>query len=277
MDGLTMGSSTNISESDLSDDAVIYAPVQWNWPNILQLIMAIMGIIGNGLVIFVYIKNRKMRSTTNGLLVNLAIADLLTSIFLIPVPTLSTVPLDWRGDLYCKLIYSSVLMWVLIVVSVFTLTMVSVERYLAISYPIKYRLVFSKSRPKIVMVTIWILGVCINIFSFFITFNKNGQCMVMWPSPEFQASFGTALFLIEYFIPMIIMIVTHVGTIFGLRKQAQELMERNEAPNSPAFALLEARRKVLEMLLIVVITFVICWSPDQFAFWVFNLGLVPVR
>ncbi|XP_072025058.1 allatostatin-A receptor-like [Amphiura filiformis] len=239
--------------------------------------MAILGIIGNGLVILVYAKNRKMRSTTNGLLVGLAAADLLTSILLIPIPQLLTVPMDWRGHLYCKIVYSSVIMWILIVVSIFTLTMVSFERYLAISYPIRYRMVFSKSRPKYIMLGIWIIAICINLFSFFISFNNNGQCMVIWPSPQFQACWGTLLFFIEYFIPMIIMIVTHVGTILGLRKQARELISRNESPNSPAYALLQARRKVIEMLLIVVITFVICWSPDQFAFLAFNLGFVPVR
>ena len=225
----------NTGSSNLTDSDWLYSPVQWTWPTITQLIMAIMGVIGNGLVICVYIDNRKMRSTTNGLLVGLAIADMLTSVLLIPMPTWITVPSDWRGDLYCKLIYSSVVMWVTITVSVFTLTMVSVERYLAISYPLKYRMVFSKSRPKVIMTTVWCLAVCINTFSFVITFNMQGTCAVIWPSSTIQLCFGTALFFIKFCIPMLIMIVSHFGTIVELRKHARELNQRNESPDNPAY------------------------------------------
>lgn len=263
------------------EDEWIYVAVKWEWPNITQLIMAIFGIIGNGFVILVYHTNNgghhQMRSTTNSLLVILAVVDLLTSILLIPLPTWTGLPADWRGDLYCKLVYSSVMMWILVVVSVFTLTMVSVERYLAISYPLKYRLVFSKSRPKVIMVLICLLATGVNTFSFFITFNdyEKGQCIVSWPTPTFQACFGTAIFFIEYFIPMAIMVATHVGTIIGLRRHARELSQRNESRESPAYSMLRTRRRVIEMLLVVVITFVVCFSPDQIAFLALNLGIVP--
>ena len=48
---------------------------------------------------------------------------------------------------------------------------------------------------------------------------------------------------------------------------------RNRDRTSP----LRARRRVVNMLMVVIITFIICWSPDQFAYLVFNLGLVPVH
>ncbi|XP_072025059.1 allatostatin-A receptor-like [Amphiura filiformis] len=254
------------------------AAVIWTWYNYVQLLLAITGIVGNALVILIYFKNPKMRNTTNMLLVGLAVADLLTSLMLIPVPTLiSGIPLDWRGEFYCKIVYSYELMWISITVSVFTLTMVSVERYLAISYPIKYRIVFSESRPKIVLICVWVVAVGFNLYSLFIWFNINGSCALIWPSDTFRFTLGVTLFVLKFVLPVVIMFVTHGATILTLRKHANELRSRSEASNSPAYALLQAKQKVVEMLFIVMVTFIVCWTPDQVGHFGYTVGFVPYR
>ncbi|KAJ8025427.1 Apelin receptor [Holothuria leucospilota] len=44
------------------------------------------------------------------------------------------------------------------------------------------------------------------------------------------------------------------------------------AADKMAMELLEARKKIVKMLATIVITFAICWAPNQFIFFAYNLG-----
>ena len=60
--------------------------------------MALVGIIGNGIVIAVY-KKQQSTSATNEFLMALAVADMLTSFIIIPLPNLRYVPSQWYGQI----------------------------------------------------------------------------------------------------------------------------------------------------------------------------------
>ncbi|XP_072038651.1 galanin receptor 2b-like [Amphiura filiformis] len=266
-------------ENTSTSEPIYLVPIQWDWRPVIQLILAIIGIIGNSIVIHVYLRSRKLiKSSTNTLIAALAIADLITSICIIPHPLLSRVPNTTAGHFYCKVVYSSNIMWVSIVASIFTLTAVSVERFVAIRYPSRYRSLLSLKVTRIIIVSIWLAAFIINTFSYYVTHLHQGQCIVEFPSMGFQIFLGTSLFLIEYLIPMIIMLIANVRTIQILQEQGRNLSGERGSPKSLAtVSVLRARRRVIIMLLIVIVSFVICWSPDQFAFLVFNWGLVPFR
>ncbi|XP_072025015.1 somatostatin receptor type 4-like [Amphiura filiformis] len=254
-----------------------YSAVHWNWKSYTQIVMAIIGIVGNSLVICVYLRKLRFHIATNTLILNLAVADLLGSIFIIPLPKVTQIGEGPFSEIYCSLAWSGVLLWIAIVASIYTLTMLSVERYLAVIYPIKYRLLFVGARPKIVIISIWILSAFVNLYITFVAKNSNGICIVKWPNPAFQAIFGVFLFLAEFFIPMLIMLVSHVRTIFSLRTQAETILRSGSARNSPSMALLRTRRKVIETLFVVVVTFIICWLPDQLAYMLYNIGVLETE
>ncbi|XP_071803688.1 galanin receptor 2a-like [Asterias amurensis] len=258
-------------------------PIVWNWKSILALIFAVVGTIGNSIVIIVYARKRSSgrnggrrthRNATDAFILNLAFADLITSICIIPRPKLSKVNQDLGGQIYCRVVNTDVILWVSIVASIFTLTLVSIERYLAIVYPIRYRTIFAGNRARLVLVLIWLVSLVLNSFNVYCVGIDpvKESCTAAYPSLAYQQFIGAGLFVVEYFIPMVIMIVTHVLAIRALRAHARTLLSRNESPNSPAYSLLNTRRKVIEMLLTVVIIFIVCWSGDQVMFLAFNLG-----
>ena len=261
---------------------VVVESVIWNWKSILRVIFAIAGIIGNTIVITVYARkrgsgrsgSRAPRNTTDTFILNLACADLITSICIIPRPTLSRVDHNAAGQVYCRIVNTDVILWISIVASIFTLTLVSVERYLAIVYPIRYRTIFAGKRATGVIVGIWVASLVLNSFNVYCVNIDivTKSCVSSYPSMAYQRFVGAGLFLVEYFIPMMIMIITHVLAIRALRAHARTLLSRNESLNSPAYSLLHTRRKVIEILAAVVITFILCWSGDQAMFLVYNLG-----
>lgn len=254
-----------------------FRAIQWNWQTIIRTILAILGILGNTLVIFVYMNRKRMKSCTNTFIVGLAVADLITSFHQFPRPTEISVPPGFLGELYCRTFFagSNVTMWIPIIASVFTLTMIAFERYVAVVYAMNYRSIFSKKRPRYVLLSCWVASITLNTQSFYICFvdNEKHACSVKYPSLPFQRFIGVSFFLIEYFLPMVIMLFTQTRTVMTLRAQARALSSNRKESNGPALSLLQARRRVIEMLFMVVITFIICWTPDQIAYFCYQMGI----
>lgn len=76
-----------------------------------------------------------MRSTTNLLIINLAIADLLFIIFCVPFTATDYIFTWWPfGDTWCKIVQYMIV--VTAYASVYTLVFMSFDRYLAVVHPI---------------------------------------------------------------------------------------------------------------------------------------------
>ena len=262
-------------DNSTESQKIFLVPVQWDWLSMARLVLAVIGILGNSLVIHVYRINKELKGKpTNMFIAALAVADLITSIAIIPFPMLSRVPQNASGSFYCKVVFTSNVMWISIVASIGTLTTLSVERYIAVGFPGRYKRIFTQKNTVIIVACIWLFGFAMNTFLLYETFVVDGQCEHINVSDDFQLFLGVAIFLVEYLIPMIIMLATNIRTIQLLQKQSKSF-GGNDGKNSPAVAMLRARRHIVYMLLIVIIAFIISWTPDNIAFLGFNLGLIP--
>lgn len=134
-----MGSQSNSSSSQLltrqSADQQVNQTIKLI---ILSLIISV-GIIGNSLVIVVVKAIRGMRSTTNYLLVNVAVADIFTLVFTIvhSIIRLSSYHSlsKFVQNLLCKFIITNTMTLVPFAATVLTLTLLAVERYRALVKP----------------------------------------------------------------------------------------------------------------------------------------------
>ena len=98
-------------------------------------VITFLGVIGNTLVIIVVLTNQQMRSSTNVLILNLAVADLLFVIFCIPFTATDYVLNEWRfGLLVCQAV--QYLIYVTSYVSIYTLIMMTIDRFLAVVFPV---------------------------------------------------------------------------------------------------------------------------------------------
>lgn len=86
-------------------------------------------------VVLVVAANQQMRSTTNLLIINLAMADLLFIVFCVPFTATDYVLPFWPfGDVWCKIV--QYLIVVTAYASVYTLVLMSLDRFLAVVHPI---------------------------------------------------------------------------------------------------------------------------------------------
>lgn len=89
------------------------------------------GVTGNVLVIYVIVTRERMRTTTNLLLLNLAVSDLAFVSFVPPVTAYMFATSSWPfGDVVCRLMHFVVN--VTAYVTIYTLVLVSVVRYMTI-------------------------------------------------------------------------------------------------------------------------------------------------
>ena len=125
----------------------------------------IIGFIGNTLVIRIVHKTRDMHSTTNYLLANLAVSDVIT-ILLAPLYFFSYhigYPSSAFGKFSCKFL---VLSDISITTSALTLSLLAIERYHALLKPFRTGLRLTDENIKQAIALIW-------ISSFFIVFQSS--------------------------------------------------------------------------------------------------------
>jgi len=123
---------------------------------ILFGIIFIVGLIGNSLVVIVVASNQQMRNTTNILIINLAIADLLFIIFCVPFTATDYVFNGWIfGGLWCKTVQYLII--VTAYVSVYTLVIMSVDRFLAVVYPVDSISIRTEKNTYLAIGITWII------------------------------------------------------------------------------------------------------------------------
>lgn len=129
-------------EADAEEEQFFFAPKQ-----LIQILttlfvplafglIVLVGIFGNALVIIVVATNVQMRSTTNLLILNLAVADLLFIILCVPFTATDYVLNSWPfGLVWCQTV--QYLIYFTSYVSIYTLILMSIDRFIAVVYPVR--------------------------------------------------------------------------------------------------------------------------------------------
>lgn len=157
---LDMTNLTTFCSSDVDDDRIDEV-VSKVVPIFFSLI-GLTGLLGNGLVVLVILSNPQMKSTTNMLIINLAMADLLFVIFCIPFTAVDYMLSRWPfGDIWCKIV--QYLIVVTVQASIYTLVLMSLDRFLCVVYPIASRSLRTERNAILAILILWFVILTISI------------------------------------------------------------------------------------------------------------------
>uniref|UniRef100_A0A8D9FJG2 Tachykinin-like peptides receptor 86C n=3 Tax=Cacopsylla melanoneura TaxID=428564 RepID=A0A8D9FJG2_9HEMI len=230
------------------------------------LLMLIIAIGGNVIVMWIVLAHRRMRTVTNYFLVNLSVADVMLSVFNCVFNFIYMIHEDWNfGLTYCAI--NNHVGIVTVASSVFTLTGISIDRYLAIVRPLKPRM--SKRWAQVIILLIWftsfLLGGPYLLYSRIVVYRYSGKvqrsCIVIWPDGQATNSkvdhiYNLVLFFLTYIIPMTAMVIcyTNMGRELWGSRQIGEMNVRQ-------LECIKSKRRVVKMFIIIVTIFAICWLP----------------
>ena len=134
-------------------------------------IILVSSLVGNTLIIVVVYKRKELRKTVNFLIVNMAVSDLIFPIVQIPVHLAgeATKSVQWKvhgkaGLVLCKLV--NFLLNVSLCVSVQSLLWIAIDRFMAVVFPMKIKMISSRFRA-IAIASTWTVAVVVNSKDFF--------------------------------------------------------------------------------------------------------------
>ncbi|XP_035732813.1 orexin receptor type 1-like isoform X2 [Vespa mandarinia] len=243
----------------------------------LHSIIFITGLVGNSLVCLAVCRNHSMKTVTNYFIVNLAVADLLVILICLPSSVLWDVTETWfLGWGLCKAI--PYLQTVSVSVSVLTLTCISIDRWYAICYPLRFR---STTRwAKTAIAVIWTVSFLFDIPDILVLHTVPSESKVKTIlytqcksslSHEKQTIFWAIKLTFLYVVPLIFMTLTYWQIVHvlwrsdipghNLTSRACQIGEiRSTGAGNPE-GQLRSRRKAAKMLIAIVVTFAICYFP----------------
>ncbi|XP_072428118.1 type-1 angiotensin II receptor A isoform X1 [Chiloscyllium punctatum] len=226
---------------------------------IIYSIVFVVGVLGNSMVVLVIYRYLKLTTVANIFLLNLALADL---IFIVTLPLwVAYLALEYHwpfGIFLCKV--GATVMQLNMNASIFLVTCLSIDRYLAIVHPMKSRTRRTLVHAWGVCIMVWILAILVSLPPMFLRkvfhyeeWNKT-ICAFSYPEKhKTQWIFGMALLktLLGFLIPLLIILICYSLIIKSL-VQAYRI-ERSKPVSNEAFKLIVA----------VVVSFILCWLPFQ--------------
>ncbi|XP_002735395.2 substance-P receptor-like [Saccoglossus kowalevskii] len=250
----------------------------------LFLVIVIITIVGNAIVITIVFKNRSMRNVTNYYIVNLAAADLLIASFTEWAFVVDHFTRNYPfGGFMCK--FSFTVQGVSVICSILTLTVIAGDRYFAILHPLRARI--TERNTGIVIAAVWTISILINIpITIHLTYEEHTWddgvfqtfCYEDWEFTPAEGWYTLSLFVVAYLVPLGIMMFAYlsIGRRLWITRAPGERIESTVATQD------KMKRKVIRMLIVVVVTFAICWLPYQLFMvcidWGPNLGVpVPIK
>ena len=169
----------------------------------------------------------------------------------------------------CNLLFLR-LSGIAVAASVLSLTALSLDRFLAIRHPMKFRRLWTKTYAKRLVILIWILSALIMIplilvrktyvISDLIPSEHFTFCHEKWSSSSARQTFDVFLLCFMCIVPVSIIVTTYSMMGRSLWKSSRTL-QRQDSNVSMCKRMTSGRRKVARMLIVVAVLFGISWLP----------------
>jgi len=227
-----------------------------NMTGIAQLVpIALVVLVANMLVLFVFLKTKNLRTAANYVLFSLALNDFMTGALNIPLfifvaftPIISSNTVRFHLGFLLTVVHT-----VTAIISVYHIAIATLEKYLAIIWPITHRLI-NKTTVINVLLMVWFISAVVGFIPF-AWIDKTNR-------PEGVKYFvGYVIFCLiaVFFFPYIFMIYAFVKIFRAIASGAGQ-SGTNETKKRHKKKLARERKSI--MLFVTMATaFLICWFP----------------
>lgn len=258
--------SLNISGDSTSNETIVESPSRKLYFTIDKLflclsasVVIVVGIVGNISVLLIIKRTHSLQTAQNYLLANLAAADVTSLLFcsFTLVPLFKVLPDGVVGTVLCMLFVGFNVPVTATVVSVFTLTILAIERYNAVVRPLQ-KVQLTRETVRYAIIGTWMASVALNTPLFVYTNYKFKTAACRQTYSE-HAELTHIIFYIIFVFTFPFIVIS-----FCYSKLVKALYHRSVVtPNSniPEKELMRQRRQLLKMSLTVTLVFGACVLP----------------
>ncbi|EMP32156.1 adenosine receptor A2a [Chelonia mydas] len=241
---------------------------------ILELVIAVLAILGNALVCWAVYLNSNLQNVTNYFVVSLAAADIAVGVLAIPFAiTISTG--------FCAFFYGCLFIACFVLVltqsSIFSLLAIAIDRIIAIRIPLRYNGLVTSSRAKGIIAICWVLSFIIGLTPM-LGWNKcskresqdtndslSSNCSKSMVACLFE-TVVTMEYMVYYnffacvLVPLLLMFGIYLKIFLAARRQLKQ-MENKMVHGERSRSTLQKEVHAAKSLAIIVGLFAVCWLP----------------
>ncbi|XP_054163364.1 neuropeptide FF receptor 2-like [Oppia nitens] len=219
------------------------------------------GIFGNLAIVCLILRLKSLRkSHINLFILNMALADLLTTLFCPWMGLVDNVYQNYElGPVFCKL--EGFLKMLCLLASVLSLVTVSFDRFIAIVFPFKRHL--NRKVSYLIIFAIWAIAIILSSpLAFWRSYRQRQwlDYLEKWcPEDNVETTKFYWLFLMLplVYLPLFVMIVVYSVIIRHMDKY-EKTISINETP-----VRIKHSQTLIKMLFLYILTTIICWFPLQ--------------
>uniref|UniRef100_UPI00398F6565 beta-1 adrenergic receptor-like n=1 Tax=Pristiophorus japonicus TaxID=55135 RepID=UPI00398F6565 len=277
MEGAPAGNGTEASDPR-SWGAQLGLSGQWALAVVFTVIILII-VVGNLLVILAIARNPRLQTHTNVFITSLVCADLIMGVFVVPLGATIVVTDKWLlGSLFCELWTSVDVLCV--TASIETLCVIAIDRYIAITSPLRYQSLLTKARARAIVCLVWAISALISFLPIMNHWweDEDDIALRCYKDPtccDFVTNYPYAIVssTISFYVPLVVMFLLYSKVFSEAKKQVQKMEKSklrfcdSQQPASkphrrrPSKLLALKDHKALKTLGIIMGTFTLCWLP----------------
>uniref|UniRef100_A0A671XNB3 Growth hormone secretagogue receptor type 1 n=1 Tax=Sparus aurata TaxID=8175 RepID=A0A671XNB3_SPAAU len=260
---LASGFAENCSNQDCQWEESDFGMIELVCVTVIYILLMLFGLLGNILTILVVWLRPHMRSSTYLYLSSMAVSDLLI-LLLLPLDLYKLWrPTSWPlGDLVCKL--TMFLSECVTFCTILHITFLSLERYLAVCWPIAAKTLLTRRRTRALIGCLW-LGAVVSAAPVLVMVRV--EVGINWEekeNKEFEArecrvtdyAFSSGLLSAMTIVSNLYFLVPFciLGLVYSLIGRTLWLRPKSSRRD-------QSHRHTVKMLGVIVLAFVLCWLP----------------
>jgi len=232
-------------------------------------IILVVSLVGNILLILVIHKNKQSRKSINYFVFNMAVSDLFNPLTIMPIRIVQIISgsRSWNvvspwllGNILCKLSYF--LPDVSFLVSIESLLLISMDRFIAVVFPLKAKLISPRAR-LISIGCAWLIAIAVHA-PYFYAFrlhrveNKT-YCIPDWgPETHTKEKYLMATFFTFIVIPVCLLVIMYGFIAYTLKKKNKKSKQRL---SSGQIGRDRQLKKIIRLSVAIIIAFAVCTFP----------------
>ncbi|XP_046333429.1 somatostatin receptor type 4-like [Haliotis rufescens] len=222
-------------------------------------IIFVAAVAGNGLVLLVILRCRRLRSATNFFIANLAVADLLLASG-IPFIATTRVTTSWEfGDVICKLV--TYVQFIAGTCSILTMMMISIERYTYICFSHRRRM--SGQLACWIISGVWVISITfpvpIALAQAELSIIQDGRmyifCGIHWPKGFHADVYLILIGILSFMLPLIVITIFYYKIFNMVRASSRRSQLRGSTRGN------KLQVRLIKMSVLIVFMFVTMWLP----------------